>query len=61
MRMSMRRLPPRLVPAISRQKLMNWLMMVARAAPPMPMWNTKIKMGSSTMLITAPEAIPIMA
>ena len=38
----------------------NWERMVARAAPCTPMWNTKMKMGSSTMLVTAPMATVIM-
>ena len=45
----------------SRQKLMNWLMMVAQAAPATPMSNTKIKRGSSPMLSTAPLVMPTMA
>ena len=38
----------------------NWERMVARAAPCTPMPNTKIKMGSSTMLVTAPMSTVIM-
>ena len=34
--------------------------MVARAAPLTPMWNTKINMGSSMMLLTAPSSTVIM-
>ena len=34
---------------------------VAMAAPFTPIWNTKIKIGSSTILITAPMTIDIIA
>ena len=56
----MRRLPPLRVPASSRQKLTNWLSIVASAAPAMPMLNVKISSGSRAMFSTAPEAMPIM-
>ena len=51
---------PRKVPPTSRQKLRNWLRMVARAAPPVPRSSAKMKMGSSTMLTMAPEKMPTM-
>ena len=41
-----------------------WLIMVASAAPDTPMWKPKIRIGSSTILITAPintVIIPIFA
>ena len=34
--------------------------MVARAAPLTPMWKTKIKTGSSTILVTAPKSTVII-
>ena len=43
---------------------MPWEIMVAQAAPATPISNTKIKIGSSTMLHTAPistENMPIRA
>ena len=48
------------VPHTNRQKLKNWLMMVARAAPPVPMPKPKMKTGSSITLRAAPEKMPIM-
>ena len=38
----------------------NWAMMVAKAAPCTPMSSRKMKMGSSTMLVTAPSNTVIM-
>ena len=43
------------------KKLMHWLSAVARPAPPVPILNTKMKSGSSTMLSTPPVTRPIMA
>ena len=54
------RFPPRKVPAISRQKLTNWLRMVAQAAPATPMSKTKMNKGSSPTLSTAPKVMPII-
>ena len=54
------RLSPWNVPPTSRQKLRNWLRMVARAAPPVSISRTKMKMGSRMMLTTAPEKMPTM-
>ena len=42
------------------QKLQNWLSMVANPAPAVPISKTKMKMGSSTMLISAPAMMPNM-
>lgn len=38
-----------------------WLTTVASAAPDMPISHTKIRIGSSTTLMTAPLTIPTMA
>ena len=57
----MRRLPPLAQPASSRQKLVNWLMMVAQAAPATPISRVKIKSGSSPMFKMAPLVMPTMA
>ena len=43
------------------QKLMNWDIPVARAAPAVPMPRVKMKMGSNPMLISPPAVIPNMA
>ena len=54
------RFPPRVQPASSRQKLANWLMMVAQAAPATPMSKVKISSGSSPMFSTAPLTMPMV-
>ena len=43
------------------QKETNWLMTVAAAAPAIPIWNVKIKSGSSAMFSTAPVTMPTIA
>ena len=40
---------------------MNWLRMVARAAPLTPISSAKMNRGSSSMLMMPPEPMPIMA
>ena len=45
----------------SMQKLMNWLRMVAMAAPAMPMSKVKMNSGSSTMFRMPPAEMPTMA
>lgn len=57
----MRMFPPRVQPTSRMQKLTNWLMTVAIAAPAMPMWKTKINSGSSAMLRMPPAAMPTIA
>ena len=42
------------------EKLMNWEIAVAMAAPAVPRPSTKMKIGSSTMLIRPPVLLPIM-
>ena len=37
-----------------------WLIIVASAAPATPMSNVKIKIGSSTIFITAPKTVVII-
>ena len=39
---------------------MNWEIMVARAAPWMPIFSGMINMASSMMLVTAPIIMPII-
>ena len=43
------------------QKLTIWEKAVARPAPAVPMWKTKISNGSQTRFSTAPVTSPIMA
>ena len=57
----MRMFPPRVQPASRMQKLTNWLMTVAIAAPAMPIPNTKMNSGSSAMLRMPPAAMPTIA
>ena len=43
------------------QKLINWLMIVAIAAPLTPRWKVKMNNGSSAILSTAPLMTPTIA
>ena len=53
--------PPRLIIIRSSTKLIYWLIIVASAAPAMPRLQPKIRIGSSAILSTAPDTIPIIA
>ena len=54
-------MPPLRVAASSIQKLTNWLIEVANAAPDTPMLSVNINNGSSATFSNAPDPIPIMA
>ena len=59
LRLSFRSLSPRTKKEDKIKKLTHWLNNVAMAAPAIPISNTKIKMGSSTMFSTPPALMPM--